>query len=233
MRISQYMTERLLAVSGQVEKDSLIVDIGTDHAYVPLYLVINNIAKKAIAMDINEGPLLRAQRNIEKFKLQEKIETRLSSGLKNLNDGEADTVIIAGMGGILINQIINDDKDRLKSVKNFILQPMTAVDETRRYLEKNGFLIKNEVLAKEDEKIYTIILAVRGEMKIESEINYHIGKKLIENKDKHLKELLLGKIYEYEKAILSMQNAKDVVIDEKLKYFISLKNEMEKLLKEC
>lgn len=233
MNINQFMSPRLLAVADQIVKSQTVADIGTDHAYIPIYLITNKMAKHAIAMDINEGPLFRAEQNIKRFSLEDKIETRLSDGLKNLNNNEADTVVIAGMGGILINNILNNDKARLKDINSFILQPMTAVEETRRYLEQNGFEIENEVLAKEDNKIYTIISAKFGKMEIKNEINYYIGEQLIKNKDKHLKELLEGKIYEYEKAISSMEFSQDEHIKEKINYFQYLINEMKKLVKEC
>lgn len=227
------MTPRLFAVAELVKKSYSVADVGTDHAYVPVYLVLSGKCEKALAMDINNGPLLRAEENIRKFSLGEKISTRLSNGLKNISDGEVDTVIIAGMGGILINNIIENDKERLTSVKRFILQPMTAVEETRRYLSENGFAIENERLAKEGNKIYTIISAVRGEMKIEKEIDYYIGKSLIESKDEFLPELIDGKIYEYEKAVKSIQNTDNEEAKKRAQYFMELLTDLKKLKKEC
>lgn len=216
-----------------VNKSNSVADIGTDHAYVPVYLILNNLASRAIAMDINKGPLNRADENIKKFNLSDKIETRISDGLKELKNGEADTVIIAGMGGILINNILENDKDRLSSVKNYVLQPMTAVYETRKYLALNGFKITDERLAKEDEKIYTIISATRGKTNIKNEIDYYIGEKLIANKDENLPELLDGKIYEYEKAIKSMKNTKNTETKKKREYFEYLLKELKKIKGDC
>ena len=216
-----------------VNKSNSVADIGTDHAYVPVYLILNNLASKAIAMDINKGPLNRADENIKKFNLGDKIKTRLSDGLKELKNGEADTVIIAGMGGILINNILENDKDRLSSVKNYILQPMTAVYETRKYLALNGFKITDERLAKEDEKIYTIISATRGKTNIKNEIDYHIGEKLIANKDENLPEFVEGKIYEYEKAIKSMKNTENTETKKKREYFEYLLEELKKIKGDC
>ncbi len=233
LNINSFMTPRLLTVAKMVEKSSIIADIGTDHAYVPVYLVLNNIVKKALAMDINEGPLMNADENIKKFNLEDKIKTRLSDGLNKLDNGEADTVIIAGMGGILINNILRINKDRLTSVKKYILQPMTAIEETRRYLAENEFDIIDEKLVKEDNKIYTIISATRGNMTIDNEINYYIGNRLIENKDKFLPELLDRKIYEYEKALDSMKNTTNLKIKDKYLQFDYLLKEFKKIKKEC
>lgn len=233
MNINSFMTPRLFAVANMVKESDLVADIGTDHAYIPVYLVLNNIAKRALAMDINEGPLKRADENIIKFNLTDKIKTRLSDGLCKLSDNEADTVIIAGMGGILINSIIEAHKNRLTSVKKYILQPMTAIEETRKYLAENGFKIIDEKLAKEDDKIYTVLSVARGEMKIEKEINYYVGECLINNKDENLPEFLDGKIYEYEKAVISMKKAENPQTKAKLLQFMSLLEEFKKLKKEC
>lgn len=233
MNIELFMTPRLLAVADMVGDCKSLADVGTDHAYVPVYLVENKRAESAIAMDINKGPLLRADENIKRFKLSDKITTRLSDGLEKLQNGEVDTVVIAGMGGILINSIIESHKARLTSVKKYVLQPMTAIEETRKYLAENGFNIVDEALAKEDKKIYTIICAERGEMKIEKEINLLIGKHLIKKQDKILPELLSGKIYEYEKAVSSMKNSTSPEIKEKQEYFSFLISELKKLYEEC
>lgn len=233
MDINKFMTPRLLCVASFVKNGAIVADVGTDHAYIPIYLITNETAKSALAMDINEGPLLRAKENIERFNLEDKISTRLSDGLIKLKEGECDTVIIAGMGGILINRILDNSKNLYPHIKHYILQPMTAVEETRKFLEENGFFIENERLAKEDNKIYTVISVKRGKMKIENEIDYYIGKKLIENKDELLESLLNGKIYELEKAIESMKNTDNSEILEKRNRFIYLKNEMKKIREEC
>ena len=228
-----FMTPRLLTVARMAKESQSVADIGTDHAYVPVYLILNGMAKSAIAMDINKGPLMRADENIKRFSLTDSIKTRLSDGLKELEDNEADTVIIAGMGGVLINSIIDNDKERLASVKRYILQPMTAIEETRKYLEKNGFKIVDEKLAKEDNKIYTVICAKVGKMKIENEINYYIGQCLLDNQDEILPELLEGKIYEYEKAISSMKNTDNEETIKKANYYSYLLSEFKRLKEEC
>lgn len=233
MNANSFMTPRLLTVAKMVKNSDSVADIGTDHAYVPVYLVKNGIIKSSLAMDINEGPLKKADENIRKFSLSDKIKTRLSDGMQKLDNKEADTVIIAGMGGILINRILEQDKDRLTDVKNYILQPMTAIAETREYLEKNGFVITDEKLVKEDDKIYTVISASYGEMIIKDEIGYHIGECLIKNKDEVLPEFLEGKIYEYEKAVASMKNANSEETLKKKEHFEYLLKEFKRIKGEC
>lgn len=233
MDISKYMTPRLLAASKFVKPGSRVADIGTDHAYIPIWLVKNGISTHAIAMDINEGPILRARENICKFGLESQIETRLSDGLDSLKSGEADTVVIAGMGGILINRILENAKRLYPTIRHYILQPMTAIEETRKYLEKNGFYIEDECLAKEDDKIYNILSVVRGDMEISKEIHYYIGEKLIENRDALLLQYLDGKIYELDKAIDTMQRAETTDAMEKRAHFINLRKAMQTIKENC
>ena len=233
MTIEKMMTPRLMAAASFVEQGSTICDVGTDHAYIPIWLVLSGICPKAIAMDVRKGPLSRAKENIEKSGGETKIATRLSDGLLALCKKEADTVIIAGMGGILINRILKDGAAHWDTVKHFILQPMTAIEETRKFLSENHFLIQDECLAKEDDKIYHVLSVVRGEMPITREIDYYIGKRLIKNKDPLLPRYLDGKLYELYKAIASMEHGKGEQITEKREKFLSLYREMKKIREVC
>ena len=233
MDIEKYMTPRLLAVANFAKKGSKVADVGTDHAYIPIWLVTRGVSDFAVAMDINKGPLLRAKENITKFNLEDKITTKLSDGLEGLEKDEADTVIIAGMGGVLINRILDDAKALYPSIKHFILQPMTAIEETRKFLSENGFLIENECLAKEDDKIYTVLSVIRGKMKIEDEVNLYIGKPLIENRDPLLKDLLSGRIYELNKAISLMEKTDNESVQNRRNYFTCLRDKMEKIKEAC
>lgn len=233
MTVDKFMTPRLLAVASFVEQESTVADIGTDHAYIPIWLIEHGISKSALAMDINQGPIDRANENILKFGMEETIKTRLSNGLEKLGENEADTVIIAGMGGILINEILKEAKHKHFGVKQFILQPMTAIEETRKFLAENGFVILNERLAKEDEKLYCVLSVTRGEMTIDREIDYYIGRKLIENKDPLLVDYLNGKLYEYEKAISLLEKGDREKNAKRLAHFVFLTEEMKKLKERC
>ncbi|KNF09330.1 tRNA (adenine(22)-N(1))-methyltransferase TrmK [Gottschalkia purinilytica] len=200
------LSPRLKAIASYVKKGDIVADIGTDHGYIPVYLVNNNISEKIIASDINEGPLNNAIEYIKKNKLQNEIDTRLGDGLNSINPNEVDTVIIAGMGGLLIAEILEESKEVTKSIKNFILQPMVAVDELRRYLYDNEFKIIDEKLAKEGDKLYHILYVQHGKDELEKEIYFEVGKKLIENKDELLEEFLKLKINKIEKILNNLQN---------------------------
>ena len=146
------LTNRLRAIASKVKTQSIVADIGTDHAYIPVFLVAHSISNKVIACDINEGPLQRANNHIIQNNLQYKIETRLGSGLKVIKPNEVDTVIIAGMGGVLITEILQESVDIIKTVKRLILQPMVGQEVVRAWLNKNGYIIIDEELSKEDRK---------------------------------------------------------------------------------
>jgi tRNA (adenine22-N1)-methyltransferase len=200
------LTPRLETIANLVKKGSIIADIGTDHGYIPVFLIENGICEKGIAADVNRGPLNNAKNFIKERGLQDKIETRLGDGLKVLKPNEVDTVIIAGMGGLLINKILMESKEIANTVKRFILQPMTASDEVRRFLYNNNYKIVEEKLAKEGDKIYEIICAEHGKDTVEDEIFFEVGKKLFENKDILLGEFLLKKINKLEEITNNLKN---------------------------
>lgn len=147
---------RLYSIVQLIPRGSIVADIGTDHAHIPIYLVKENICPKVIATDINEGPLSQAKKNIKRYQLQNKIETRLGSGLAPLKPNEVDVVIIAGMGGRNIAKIIRDKRDVTESLKFLILQPMTQQVELRYKLFEMGYQIINEIVVREQNRFYEI-----------------------------------------------------------------------------
>ena len=121
------LSKRLQAVADLVTPGMRLADVGTDHAYIPIYLTQNGLVPSAIAMDINKGPLERADTHILKHGLDGKIVTRLSDGLVNLKMEEADTMIAAGMGGGLVIHILNEDPAKTRSLKELVLQPQSEL----------------------------------------------------------------------------------------------------------
>jgi len=188
------LTPRLLAIANKVDKGNIVADIGTDHGFIPIYLIENNLSPKVIAADINEGPLDNAKRQIMQKGYNDRIETRLGNGLDILTPGEVDTVIIAGMGGLLIRDILMESLHITQAVKQFILQPMVAQAELREWLVHHGFEIVDEQLVKEGHKFYEIITAAIGKQRIDDEIYYEIGQKLIINRDPLLYEFILKQV---------------------------------------
>ncbi|MBQ6530389.1 MAG: SAM-dependent methyltransferase [Clostridia bacterium] len=202
-----------------------IADIGTDHAYIPIYLIENSLAGYVIASDINKGPLLIAGDNIKNHNLTEKIETRLGGGLSVLKENEADTIIIAGMGGILISEIIDADIETAKK-SNLILQPMNAQYELRKYLLSNGFKITNEDIAVEGFKVYNLIEAASGEQQpFENDFEYHVPHYLTSHK--YFKNLYNKKHREFTKVIKGLENSNEPDT-EKLNQYKNWLKELEK-----
>ena len=176
------LSKRLQTIADFVKKGAVVADIGTDHAHIPIYLIKNNIISKAYACDINKGPLEKAEENINYYGVKN-IELRLSNGLEKLKTDEADTVIIAGMGGELITDILEKGRRFFESKRKFILSPHTKIDEVRKFLLSNGFEITKEDMCIDEGKFYTVMevkYTENKEMYSEAELLY--GKYLIENK---------------------------------------------------
>ena len=151
------LSKRLQTIADFVKKNSVVADIGTDHAHIPIYLIKNNIIDKAYACDINKGPLEKAKENIENFGVSENIVLRLSNGLDKMSSKEVDTIIIAGMGGELIIDILNRGKAFFDKKNTFILSPHTKTDEVRDYLIRKGFKILKEDMCIDEGKFYTVM----------------------------------------------------------------------------
>ena len=159
MRISN----RLEALTFFVPYNSKVIDVGTDHALLPIYLIENDlVCNPVIASDNKYGPLETAKKNIAMYDLQSKISLCLSDGLKEV-ESDFDCVIIAGMGGSLISKILNDSKEKLYKVKTLILKPNNSEYAVREFLKNNNFKITNEMIVYEDDHYYTIIVAEHGE----------------------------------------------------------------------
>ncbi|MBR5808978.1 MAG: SAM-dependent methyltransferase [Clostridia bacterium] len=220
------ITPRLEMILRHV-KGKTCADIGTDHAYVPIKLAEAGI--KVIATDIMPGPLKIAAENVKKQNAD--VELRLGGGLSPIKKREVDTVIIAGMGGEMIEKIISEDKDKAKEVR-LILQPMNRQAELREYLIKSGFNILEEDLAKEGFKVYNLIVAEYSDEKgenfagYEREIDRHLPKCLYENT--YFDALLEKKKREFTKILEGLKKSKDANLAE-IKKLEELLLEIEKI----
>lgn len=154
------ISKRLEAVADMVTSGSILADIGTDHAYIPIYLAERGIIPRAIAMDVNRGPLEKAREHIVRFALEEKIETRLSDGLDALECKEAESILIAGMGGPLTVRILRDGENKLTGCRELILQPQSDIKMVRAYIEDTGWKIVREEMICEEGKYYPMMRAV-------------------------------------------------------------------------
>ena len=151
------ISDRLTAVAALVTEQGTLADVGTDHGYIPVYLTGQKRIQRAIAMDINEGPLLRAEEHIRQYQMEQVIETRLSDGLSALREQEADTIVIAGMGGALMMRILEDGADKAESARELILQPQSELCAFRAFLYRQGYIISAEDMVYEDGKYYPMM----------------------------------------------------------------------------
>lgn len=167
---------RLALCAGFVRDKVRVADIGTDHAYLPVWLCLTGKAVSAVAADINPEPLGRGAVTIEKYGAEKLVQTRLSDGLEGIDDSEADDIVIAGMGGELIARIIGDWKFSKDPDKRFVLQPMTKCSELIAYLCDNGYKILKQDACQEGGKLYTVMqVCYTGEKTSHSEDFYYIG----------------------------------------------------------
>ncbi len=209
------LTDRLKAMANQVEQGESVVDIGTDHGYLPMYLVKENISPKVIMADVSKGSLNKAKRNAKEFMPDAKFDFRLGNGLKVIRKGEVDTIIIAGMGGNLITEILGRDMGKAKSAKKLILQPRTAQGRLRAWLIKKGFNISEEQLVKEGKFICEIITATVGEpdekYKLSEDmdsIKWEMPPWVAKLKTPLAKEFINSKIDRENRILKSMENSK-------------------------
>lgn len=190
------LSKRLQAVADLVTPGYKIADVGTDHAYIPIYLVEKKIVPMAVAMDINKGPLERATEHIREYKLENQIQTRLSNGIQHLHKEEVDVVILAGMGGNLMVNILSDDMEKTESLKECILQPQSEIAKVRAFLLEKGFSFIQENMVLDDGKYYPMMKVVppRADKKqmpvVWSEVELQYGKLLLEQKNPILKQFL-------------------------------------------
>lgn len=219
------LSNRLQAVANFVTRGNRVADIGTDHGYVPIYLIQKQIAKSVIAMDVKKGPLERARAHIVEAKLIDKIQIRLSDGLTALELGEAETVIIAGMGGPLMMKILSEGKTVLENVSELVLSPQSNVTEFREYLQENNYKIVRETMVKEDGKYYNIMQVKRGVMNYDRYIYFKYGKLLIEKKHPILQQFLEKEEQKYWRIKLRL---KEQIEEQKYR---QVKSESEKQIK--
>lgn len=193
------LSKRMQRLASLVTGGNRLADVGTDHGYIPIALVKEDKIPRAIAMDVNQGPLGRAGEHIREFGLSTYIETRLSDGLAGLKPGEADTVLIAGMGGMLMVRILEEGGHCLGTIKELILQPQSDIWEVRTWLGRHGFRIDLEDIVEEEGKYYPMFRAVPRQAEALSASELLYGKSSLQKSPEVWREFLQRKIAGYEK----------------------------------
>ena len=171
------LDERLSMCAKLVRPGKRVVDVGTDHAYLAIWLALNEVSSRVVATDLREGPLFNAKQNIIKYGVVERVETRLSDGLDAITAEEAEDVVLAGMGGELIIKIIARVPWLRDEEKHLILQPMSAEQELREFLVRDGFTVVDEQAVTCAGKVYTVMSAFfRGGAIHTDELYPYIGR---------------------------------------------------------
>lgn len=181
---------RLQAVSDLISDGMTVADVGTDHGYIPIYLLQSGKCPRAIAMDVNEGPLLRAKEHIGAYHLSEVIDVRLSDGVKKLTPGEVECVVIAGMGGALTIKILEEGENVFRTLREFVLQPQSELWKVRQYLCENGYCITEENMVLDDGKYYPMMKVINGQGPTYDTVELRYGKILLEQKNPVLFQFL-------------------------------------------
>lgn len=200
------LSKRLRAVADLLSEGLTFADIGTDHGYIPIFLVESGKSPRAIAMDINKGPLLRAEAHIKEHGLEKQISTRLSDGMQALKSGECEAAVLAGMGGGLVMKILEEGKHVREDMQEWILQPQSEIAKVRQYLCENGYCIAEEDMVEEDGKYYPIMRVIKGEAPEYHNIELCYGKWLLDQKHPVLLTYLMKEIKTKEQIVRRLES---------------------------
>ncbi|WP_297517484.1 class I SAM-dependent methyltransferase [uncultured Clostridium sp.] len=224
---------RLKTIADSVDKCESVADIGTDHGYVPIYLVERGICERAIASDINKGPISKAKMNISFEGLSSKIDCYLGGGLKPLKVNEVEGIVIAGMGGNLTRDILLADMKKVQNYKFMILQPAQNPEVLREFLYSNEYEIIDEDLILDEGTYYELFKVKYNKeaesLKFEDEIYYEVSPVLLKKKHPLINDYLDSKISRCEKVIThikedtQMANAKKQELRNKVNILEQLK----------
>lgn len=201
------LDSRLSAVASLVRQGSVVADIGTDHAYLLCYLIENGICPEGIAADINKGPLNNAKQTVIDCGINDKVKLILSDGLKSIPENSADDIVMAGMGGILISEIIDCAPWVKNENINIIAQPMTHAEVLREYLCKNGFKINKEITATDGKRLYVVMSLSYSGLTYDYDKSYYYLGELLKNNDEITKKYIEKMISALQKKYIAQKKA--------------------------
>lgn len=217
------LSQRLKHLADMVKEGAILADVGTDHGYIPIYLFQTGKIRRAYALDIKQGPLQRAKEHVEACGLGDYITLRLSDGVLALEPKEADSVLIAGMGGKVMLHILQEGEEVIRQAQELILQPQSEINKVREYLYQRGYVIDREEIVFEDGKYYPMMHVVFHEKEktayseLEWQILYRYGERAIKAPDETLCRYLWHKRGQYEQILanLKKEHRKAAVIRKK------------------
>ncbi|MEK4424570.1 tRNA (adenine(22)-N(1))-methyltransferase [Solibacillus sp. FSL K6-1523] len=214
---AQKLSKRLEMVASFVPTGAVVADIGSDHAYLPCYLVHKGIASRAIAGEVVKGPFESAVRQVRTEGLTNQITVRMANGLAAVEEADhIDTVTIAGMGGPLIVSILEKHPQALKSVTRLILQPNIHAKAIREWAIRNGWALQDEVILEEDGKVYEVLVLQRGQMEL-TQAEILLGPKLIATKSPVFVEKWSREVANWQRVQQAIEKAEKTV-DNEAKY---------------
>lgn len=227
------LDERLAAIAAFVPHGTTLADIGGDHAYLAATLVMEGTARRAVVGDLSAGACAAARRTTQAWRLTREIDVRQGDGLSVLVPGEAEAIVIAGMGGALIAQILDAAPDILADVQTLVLQPMNGAAKLRRWLYEHGWDIVDETLACAGGHVYEIIRAEHGAAEMPDDVFLHIGAKIFEKRDPLLREYIEAKIAKLTCAAAGMNASEKARQSEEYRETVSLLAALRTMLALC
>lgn len=207
--------ERLETIGRLVPAGSVLADIGTDHAYLPVWLLQQGRISRAVAGDIAAGPCMAARTTVAMHGLQDSVEVRQGSGLEVLQPGEADCIVIAGMGGSTISSILAAAPEVARSAKLLVLQPMAGAAGLRQWLTANGWQLTDEELVDDPPHFYEIICAKPGQEKAYSAAEYAVGPVLLRKGHRLLAQQLARQINSCRQLLTNMERSEKARVSAK------------------
>lgn len=201
------LDSRLSAVASLVRQGSIVADIGTDHAYLLCYLIQNGISPRGIAADINKGPLENARQTVIDCGVYDKVKLILSDGLDSVPENSADDVVLAGMGGILISEILKRTQWIFSDKINIVAQPMTHAEILRQFFCDNGFKILEEKTATDGKRHYCTMSAVYSGEKNKVQKSYYYLGELLNNDDETTKKYIEKMLFALQKKLAAQKDA--------------------------
>lgn len=222
---------RLLSVAKFVPQGSVVADIGTDHAYLPIVLVENKIVDKAFACDVHEGPYKVAQKTILAAGLSSQIGVRFGDGITVLSPGEVDVLTIAGMGGALMIDILSKCPPVTVDLKGLVLQPMNGAALLRSWLYQNGWNINEEDLVLDEGRLYEVMYVVHGPTAMPEDILLEIGPKLWQNRHVLLRQHVENLLFQSKRVLTGMESSEQAKQSEKYSFVLGKIKQLEDRIK--
>ncbi|BCJ86202.1 tRNA (adenine(22)-N(1))-methyltransferase [Effusibacillus dendaii] len=227
------LSGRLQKVADWVPDGSVMADIGSDHAYLPVFLVEANRVIRAVAGELNQGPFESAKRTVQEYGFAERIEVRKGNGLQVLHKNEVNLITVCGMGGGTIVEILSAGEEKLAGVQRLVLQPMADSDRLRHWLHQHGWKIAAEELVADDGILYEIVVAEPGAEQYDDPLWYEIGSLQLLQNDPLFGQKLQNELDKIDRALENLQYGKGETAIQKKEAFLERRKRIEEVMRQC